>query len=684
MNQHGPDFSAPHAWARRRFFGRLIGVWLCGACALGSAGSLSLAEESETAKGGASTNLMGMSLDQLLDIRVDKVYGASRYEQKIWQAPSSVTIVSRDEIQKQGYRTLAEVLRSVRGLYLTYDRAYSYLGIRGFGRPSDYNSRVLVLVDGHRLNDNIYDGALLGTEALLDVDLIERMEVIRGPSSSIYGDNAFFGVINIFTRPGAGYGGLEASVEGGSFETFRGRLSYGKHFTNGLELVLSGTWQDSAGEQRLFYKEFDQPANNNGVAENSDDDQSGRFFGKLAYGDFTLSGAWSKRTKNIPTASFGTIFNDGGELAIDEYAYADFKYEHTFSGDVTVLGKAYYDSYRTEGHFPFNVAPPGNPIVRVLNKDVAYGQWAGVDGQFIAPFGERLKVTAGADYRLDLRKNQLNYDVSPPAVYVNADTGGTWNAGVYGQGEFTILTNLLLSAGARYDYYDTFGGTVNPRASLVYSPWIETAFKLIYGQAYRAPNTYELFYGGLKPETIRTYEAVYEQDLPAKLRFSAAGYHYEINDLISENGGVFNNLGRVKANGLEFELEGKYARGLIARTSYALQRTEDDTNGSELSNSPRHLFKGSVIVPLYAEKIYAGLELQYTSEVITQSRQTADGYLLANFTLFSRELVPGLELSASVYNLFDAHYSHPASTAHVQDTIEQPGRSFRVKLTYRF
>jgi iron complex outermembrane receptor protein len=95
---------------------------------------------------------------------------------------------------------------------------------------------------------------------LLDVDLIERMEVIRGPSSSIYGDNAFFGVVNIFTRPGAAYRGLEASVEGGGYETFRGRLSYGNHFTNGLELVLSGTWQDSAGEERLFYKEFDQAA----------------------------------------------------------------------------------------------------------------------------------------------------------------------------------------------------------------------------------------------------------------------------------------------------------------------------------------------------------------------------------------------------------------------------------------
>src|SRR5882672_8310842 len=125
-------------------------------------------------------SLMGMSLDQLLDVRVDKVYGASKYEQNISQAPSSVSIVTSDEIKKQGHRTLAEVLRSVRGLFITDDRAYSYLGIRGFGRPSDYNSRVLLLVDGHRMNDNIFDSVLLGTEGVIDIELIERVEIIRG------------------------------------------------------------------------------------------------------------------------------------------------------------------------------------------------------------------------------------------------------------------------------------------------------------------------------------------------------------------------------------------------------------------------------------------------------------------------------------------------------------------------
>jgi iron complex outermembrane receptor protein len=629
-------------------------------------------------------SLMDMSLDQLLDVRVDKVYGASKYEQKISQAPSSVSIVTSDEIKKQGHRTLAEILRSVRGLFITDDRAYSYLGIRGFGRPSDYNSRVLLLVDGHRMNDNIYDSVLLGTEGVIDVDLIERVEVIRGPSSSIYGDNAFFGVINIITRPGNSYGGVELSGEVGGFETYKGRFSFGNRFTNGIELVLSGTWSESAGESRLYYREFDAPTSNNGIAEDSDGDRYYRFFGKVSYGKFTLSGAWSERTKDIPTASFGTIFNDGGEQVTDRYAYADLKYEHTFSSDVTVLGKVYYDSYKYTGDFPFNVAPPANPIVRVLNRDVAYGDWAGVNWQLTAPVGERAKVVVGTDFRGDLRQHQLNYDVSPRAVYLDDETA-SWNTGVYAQGELAIRTNLLFSGGVRFDYYDTFGSTINPRLSLIYSPWFKTNFKLLYGQAYRAPNIYELNSRSLDPETIHTYELVYEQDLPAHLRFIASGYYYQVDDLISETLSGFQNAGQVNAKGLELELEGRYARGLKARLSYALQRSEDDSTGSELSNSPRQLAKGSLIAPLYKDKIFAGLELQYTGSVLTNTRQREDDYLLANVTLFSQNLAPGLELSASIYNLFDARYAHPVSAAHTPlDTVEQSGRSFRVKLTYKF
>ncbi|WP_347272711.1 Plug domain-containing protein [Candidatus Kuenenia sp.] len=138
-----------------------------------------------------SFNLLSMNIEDLMEIEIATVYAASKYKQKVTEAPSSVSIVTVDDIKKYGYRTLADILRSIRGLYVTYDRNYSYLVSMGFLRSGDYNSRYLSMVDGLRLNDAVYDTASIGTEFVLDVDLIDRVEVIRGPGSSLYGSNAF-------------------------------------------------------------------------------------------------------------------------------------------------------------------------------------------------------------------------------------------------------------------------------------------------------------------------------------------------------------------------------------------------------------------------------------------------------------------------------------------------------------
>ena len=107
--------------------------------------------------------------EEILFQDLPSVFGASKYEQKTSEAPAWVTLVTAEEIEAYGYRTLADILRSVPGFYATYDRNYSYLGVRGFLRPGDYNSRVLLLVDGHRTNDNIYDSTFYGNEALVEI-----------------------------------------------------------------------------------------------------------------------------------------------------------------------------------------------------------------------------------------------------------------------------------------------------------------------------------------------------------------------------------------------------------------------------------------------------------------------------------------------------------------------------------
>jgi outer membrane receptor for ferrienterochelin and colicin len=136
-----------------------------------------------------TSDLTQLSLEELLNVRV---YAASKHLESVNDAPSSITIVTAEEIQEYGYRTLADILERVRGFYITYDRYLSYVGVRGFGRLGDWNSRVLLLIDGNRINENVLGQALLGTEFPLDVDLIQRVEIVRGPSSSLYGAEAFF------------------------------------------------------------------------------------------------------------------------------------------------------------------------------------------------------------------------------------------------------------------------------------------------------------------------------------------------------------------------------------------------------------------------------------------------------------------------------------------------------------
>jgi iron complex outermembrane receptor protein len=616
------------------------------------------------------------------------VYSAAKYEQKINEAPASVTIITGDQVRKYGYRTFAQVLQSIPGLFTTYDRNYDYLGIRGFNRPGDYNSRVLLLVDGHRLNDAVYDQAAIGTDSPIDVDLIDRVEIVRGPSSSLYGTNAFFGVINVITKRGRDIKGAEGSWENSSYTSNKGRLTYGQKLSSGLEFIMSGSYYYSVGQQNLFYQEFNTPDQNNGVAHRMDQDTFHNFFAKASYGDFTFQGGYVGRKKRVPTASFGTIFNNGRDATVDNRGYLDLKYQHEFANQLTVKGRLYYDRYYYRGDFLIDNPPP------TLNQDFLTTDQAGGELTLVKRLFDKHKVTFGSEFRSQFRMDQSNKDFEPPATYLDDKRkSNVW--AVYLQDEFAITNNLILNAGFRHDHYSTFGGTTNPRVGLIYS-WRGTTAKLLYG---RAPNPFEQFYvassaskanPALQPEIIDTYELVLEQYVADHLRGSASAYYYEIDRLISQvtdpSDGllVYQNGNKINAKGLEFTLEGKWPIGLEGRLSYAIQEARDNVTDRLLTNSPQHLAKGNLIIPLFSDKIFAGLETRYMSSRLTLSGNKATNVFLTNVTLFTQQLVPGWEFSAQLNNLFDYRYGDPASGEHLQDTILQDGRTYWLKLKYRF
>lgn len=611
-----------------------------------------------------------------------EVSSASTYPQKIHDAPASAIIVTAEDIRTYGYRTLADVLRSMRGLYVTNDRSWSYLGVRGFSRTGDYNSRVLMLVDGVRVNDNVFGQAYIGSEFILDIDLVEQVEFLPGPAASIYGDNAFLGVINVVTKKAGGMLGTTVSGEAASYQTYKGSLRYGALLENGAELVMAAKLADSEGRD-WRYREFA------GEANGMDGEEFHKLFAKFSYNGLTLEAAHISREKENPTAPYGTVFNDSRYETVDEHTFASATY-------VTQLGEALdmrlhfnHGVFKYEGRYPYPTT---------LNVDDTLGRRNTAEARLTSTVFDNHKLVGGVEYLHDDRLDQKNFDLTPLTVFVN-ERRETDKYGIYLQDEFRINERWLLNAGVRYDHYNSFGGTTNPRLALIHQPSAHESLKFLYGRAFRAPNAYERFYGddtlavgqkgnpNLQPETISTYEIAWDKSWSSRWHSHVGVYEYRINDVITQQMDpadgllVFHNVGKARMNGLELALDGRFSRWQL-QSSLTYQHTHDGNTHDWLVNSPRWLGKVRLALPvLYGWQ--AGTELLYTSSRKTLAGDTA-GFVLGNAVFTRRDLLPGLDATLGVYNIFDKEYGDPADAVNLQDTIRQDGRLFRAKLDYRF
>jgi len=631
-----------------------------------------------------SPDLADASLEELMNM---EVYSASKHLQSLRQAPSFVSIVTADDIRTFGYRTLAEILQSIPGFYTTYDYQYSNLGVRGFMRTSGYSTPpYLLLVDGHRINDAIFEDAPISRELPLDVDLIERVEVIRGPGSSLYGANAFFGVINIVTRRGRDVG-TEVSAEGGSFGTGKGRFSYGHTFQR-WEVLVSGSFYGSAGET-LFFPEFDTPQTNNGIARGLDGESADDFLVEVSHGHFTFQGVYGIRDKDIPTAAYSFAFDDPREKSMDEGAYGDLSYDRSF-GPWAVAGQISLDHYRFNETIPY---PDGSPTVNITNL---LGEWWGAEVKVSRAVLEKHMLTGGMDFRDNFHQNLFNYNIAPDTTYLAADRSSTVWA-LYLQDESSFTRNLSLALAVRHDHYSTLMAT-NPRLAVILHPWEHTSFKVVAGKAFRAPSAYELYFASplneaspyLHGESVRSGEIIVEQGLGRLFQMTVCAFHNNMQGLITSgtdpsNGlAVLTNSDAVLTRGFETQLDGKLSHGIAGRASYTYADAQDRFNPLPLPNSPRHLAKLNLVAPVFRRTLFAGWESQYTSSRNTLAGNTLGGFAITNLTLSTRHLGKHANFSLSGYNLFDKRYAQPADPQLLQDALEQPGRSFRVKLEYRF
>ena len=561
---------------------------------------------------------------------IPSVYSASKYEQKVTKAPASISIVTSDEIKKYGYRSFGAILSSLRGFYTTGDRAYGYIGARGFGLPSDYNSRLLLLIDGHRFNDNLLDSYDVSGLFPVDVDNIERVELVRGPSSSLYGTSAVFGVINVITKRGRDQHGANVTYSYGTNDTHKTSLSYGDRFKNGLETFMTGTFYDSQGYNKLFYKEFDNTATNNGLSVGNDSEQSKKLMAKAAFGDFSLQAVYVNRGKDIPTASFGGLFNSHNQKFTDQSTFVELKYDHTFENQLNIQSRMSYNNNRFLGEVPLDLQT--NPPTSLLDNNLFYGEWWRAEIEARKLLWNDHHITVGGQYQDNFHQTLTNFDINGVSYLNSSDKTYQW--ALFVQDDYSITDELTLNGGVRYDYYSIFGSTINPRVGLIYTPWQSTSFKLLYGEAFRAPNQFELNFSlpnqqtdnqHLTPEKLDTLEFIIEHYFSRQLRAEFNVFHTLLADNITvtrSNNGLlqYQNNRNVESIGVESQIENTWGNGFQGRLSYSWQETVNELTGARLTNSPEHMIKLNLIAPVWQDKVFLGFETQFMSSRKTPSK----------------------------------------------------------------
>ena len=635
----------------------------------------------------AQSSLPDLPLEELMGLDSGQVFGASERLQPVTEAPASVSFITAQEIARYGFRSLADILRGVRGMFVTNDRSFSFLGTRGFAKPGDYNSRILLLINGHRVNDNIFGQAEIGAEFGLDPAMFERVEIIRGPASSLYGDSAFFAVVNVITKSGASLNGASITLETGTLGTRLVRASAGRRLANGLDVAVSGTYEHTDGVGRLYFPAFDTPATNHGVAEGLDGEGVRQFYGRMTFKGLDVTTAYGTRQRDIPTASNATLFNEQvwREEVTDRHSLVDAQFGHWFR-NTRLAVRGSYDRFTTAGVFPFAVDGSTPTLVGTL---AGLGSRWTVSSGVTQAFGGGQTMRAGLEFIDNVHQDQIARFVGDVESFLDRRRSSTQHA-AYVQHEIKVGPKVIIDGGLRYDGYERFR-KVTPRAALIVLPSPSQSVKYLYGSAFRAPNEYELnaFYFGesvnaLRPEAINTHELVWERYVNDRLRTAVSTYWYKADRLITETadsstflGSTFSNQGEVRAKGLELEAQMRFKGESRALVSYALQSAVDQQTHEGLSNSPRHVAKARISVPGPVRGSFVSIEARLLSSRTTLAGTRVSRAANVNVHV-TQPLGPSWEIFGGIRNLFDNEYSDPASPQHRQDAIPQNGRTARI------
>ena len=640
---------------------------------------------------GTANLVLDLSLDELVNVEINS---ASRFKQKSSEAPAAVEVLTAKDISRFNWRTLADALGAIRGLYIRNDRNYSYAGARGFMRPGDNSSRMLIMVDGRRMNDAIYDSGFIGEEFMLDMSLIDRIEYLPGSGSSLYGGNALLGVVNVITKQGQDFNGGKLTVEGGTLDTYRVRGTYGKKLDNGVDILLNASQYASNGNNKLFFPEFSSI--HNGIAQNMDHEQSSRIFTQLNYQNLVFHGGMVDHFKQDPTAAYGGIFNNSINNNGDRSAYLDLDYHTDIANGLSMETRGFHHWYK---YFGYTAQAVGGATV--LNYDTTNARWWGGELKLTGTQFVGHKWISGAELQYDDMQQELTYNINPYQLFNNTYQSGT-RIGVYLQDEYRLADHLLLNAGARLDQNHMIKGLqLNPRVGLIWDPISTVTTKLLYGSAFRAPNFYERNSNSQgfaanpnnKQELITSYEAVNEYRPGDGVKLLGTLFYNDMEKVLlqdlnpaSVTYGAFINAGKYYSHGFELEAEKQWQNNRILKLSWTHTSTQQVAGGINgwAQGSPNNLVKVHYAEPFMDDRFQLGIEELFIDQQRTLANQIVPSYHLMNINFALTKPWRGFQGALGIYNALNQHYLALSSTQQVPDTLAMDGCTARLRIEYNF
>lgn len=629
-----------------------VALWL--AFGAGMAGTVSaMAQPGEAQPGEALQDL-----EALLGTEVE---GPSRQLESALDAAAVVSFINRPESAALGHRTVADMMERLPGIYLSTTRAYSNVGFRGINRQGDLNKRLLMSIDGYRVNDPVNNQAQPAWEFPIVADWIKRLELVSGPASSVYGGNAMLGVVNAVTLDGRDAPGVHVRAGVANWHTRDAVLNYGWH-DRGADLFMGLALRDTRGET-LQSELLRGPAAPDGRVSGLDGMSYHSLFLKWRLDGWRVSLASHERVKDLPVTPYGTMPGVPGTSFTDRYSYGELAWEGSWVEDWRPSVRMYAVRSGIFGRYMM-----GSVDAPVVRHEYGSGNGDGADTRLQWRGWINHEFTLGAEVRRIYNAVQRKYNEAPYQVDLDWRTSQNQSA-LYAQDHWRLAERWSLTMGSRVDRVQGYPSAFSPRLALVMRPNEFEAFKLLYGQGFRVPGLNERADENaglatssplLKPERLRSVAVAWERAVGQRSRVSVHAYRDRLRDLIdfvptADLSTRYSNRPPMYTHGLDVEVQGVFDGGVQWRTSVTAQGAS--TEGSNASATPRWMSKGHLISPLPRQGWSTALQWMALGRrgPTVPTRITVDG-------LLRWEPQAGSSLSLRASNLFNAVTWDPAES----------------------